>query len=379
MSRMLRFVSVSVLLLLPCACASVKEDTETPRANWPLQHAMHEWEFDVENAHKEHERKRWEGALEDSIGTQGKQLFDAWGVPETSGAPGGAFVYRWSKRKESHSGGYSVPDGYAVQRVEYLGFRGVYEGVIETPKSRYVPPSTVVSWCEIRVMADKDGKITRISHDGSSIELCMRNFPLQRSRDRPDPLKQNPTSAQAQSNLTTIQSFAEQGNAAAQAYLGYIYALGRGVPQDAAKAAQWYQQAAAQGIAGAQCSLGLLYAAGLGVSKDEAKAVQLYKQAIKRGDDHLQRTELGFSSSHFRFRHGNEYAQGALGLMYLGGRGVPRNRHKGCDLLRAAGREHDAFLALYDELCVAGKNVAAQAGLDKRLDAAIARLATTPP
>ena len=63
--------------------------------------------------------------------------------------------------------------------------------------------------------------------------------------------------------------------------------------------------------------------------------------------------------------------------MYLGGRGVPRDRQKGCDLLRAAGQRHDVFVTLSQEFCE--KADAAQAGLDKRLDTAITRLATSPP
>ena len=47
---------------------------------------------------------------------------------------------------------------------------------------------------------------------------------------------------------------AAQGNAWAQAQLGRLYAVGRGVPQDFAAARGWYEKAAAQGNAWARGS-----------------------------------------------------------------------------------------------------------------------------
>ena len=47
---------------------------------------------------------------------------------------------------------------------------------------------------------------------------------------------------------------AEQGFASAQYNLGLMYATGQGVPQDAAKAVNWYGKAARQGDSSAQDS-----------------------------------------------------------------------------------------------------------------------------
>jgi TPR repeat protein len=47
--------------------------------------------------------------------------------------------------------------------------------------------------------------------------------------------------------------------------MGYLYTLGRGVPQDYTQAAIWYRRAADQGHSGAQYELGLLYDKGQGV------------------------------------------------------------------------------------------------------------------
>jgi len=53
-----------------------------------------------------------------------------------------------------------------------------------------------------------------------------------------------------------------------------MYDSGRGVAQDLAEAAKWYQKAAEQGLHGAEFSLGLKYMNGQGVERD---CVQAYK------------------------------------------------------------------------------------------------------
>jgi TPR repeat protein len=65
--------------------------------------------------------------------------------------------------------------------------------------------------------------------------------------------------------VAILSPLAQNGDPAAQAYLGYLYTLGRGVPQDYTQAAIWYRRAADQGHSGAQYELGLLYDKGLGV------------------------------------------------------------------------------------------------------------------
>ena len=66
--------------------------------------------------------------------------------------------------------------------------------------------------------------------------------------------------------------FAEQGQAAAQTYLGFMFETGRGVPQNYTEAAMWYRRAAEQGDSLAQYSLGLLYDKGQGVPRDIVEA-----------------------------------------------------------------------------------------------------------
>ena len=65
---------------------------------------------------------------------------------------------------------------------------------------------------------------------------------------------------------------AEQGQPAAQSYLGFMFETGRGVPQNYTEAAMWYRRAAEQGDSQAQYSLGLLYDKGQGVPRDIVEA-----------------------------------------------------------------------------------------------------------
>src|SRR5207253_10061883 len=66
--------------------------------------------------------------------------------------------------------------------------------------------------------------------------------------------------------------YAEAGQPSAQAYLGFMYETGRGVPQNYTEAAMWYRRAAEQGDSLAQYSLGQLYDRGQGVPQDIVEA-----------------------------------------------------------------------------------------------------------
>jgi hypothetical protein len=84
--------------------------------------------------------------------------------------------------------------------------------------------------------------------------------------------------------LRELQAFAQQGNVIAQVFLGLMYAEGRGVAKDDAKAMHWLRQAAAQGNALAQAGLGVMYKEGRGVARDPAEARRLFAQAQPRFD-----------------------------------------------------------------------------------------------
>ena len=60
-------------------------------------------------------------------------------------------------------------------------------------------------------------------------------------------------------NVGAVRLAAEQGVWLAQYTLGYMYAEGRGVPQDETEAVRWFRLAADQGHAAASYFLGGLY------------------------------------------------------------------------------------------------------------------------
>jgi hypothetical protein len=83
---------------------------------------------------------------------------------------------------------------------------------------------------------------------------------------------------------------AERGDAGSQFNLGNKYLNGQGVPQDYAKAAEWFKKAAEQGNAEAQYLLGCMYNKGHGVPQNEAEAVQWVKKAAAQGHPKARET-----------------------------------------------------------------------------------------
>ena len=111
---------------------------------------------------------------------------------------------------------------------------------------------------------------------------------------------------------------AEQGNVAAQYYLGVCYASGQGVPQDYAEAVKWYRKAAEQGYAKAQYNLGVCYDNGQGVPQDYAEAVKWYRKAAEQG---------------------LALAQYNLGICYDNGQGVPQDYAEATKWYRKAAEQ----------------------------------------
>jgi TPR repeat protein len=93
--------------------------------------------------------------------------------------------------------------------------------------------------------------------------------------------------------VAILSPLAQNGDPAAQAYMGYLYSAGRGVPQDYTQAAIWYRRAAEQGHSGAQYELGLLYDKGQGVPVNVIQAEKwliLAASAAPKAaaDDHIR-------------------------------------------------------------------------------------------
>jgi TPR repeat protein len=76
-----------------------------------------------------------------------------------------------------------------------------------------------------------------------------------------------------------FRPLAEQGNAQAQAQLGFMFNSGRGVPQDYEQAAAWYRRSAEGGNAAGQYNLAMMYDKGHGVPQDYAQVVLWYRKS----------------------------------------------------------------------------------------------------
>jgi len=104
--------------------------------------------------------------------------------------------------------------------------------------------------------------------------------------------------------LKEWQPLAEQGNPTAQHHLGWLYVLGRGVPQDLDGAVRWFRKAAEQGDSDAQTNLAGLYLLGEGLPRDYTEAFKWLRAAADQG---------------------HPLAQTKLGIMHEGGQGVPQD------------------------------------------------------
>lgn len=94
--------------------------------------------------------------------------------------------------------------------------------------------------------------------------------------------------------LPPLVASAERGDAGAQAKLGFMYATGRGVPQNYALACYWYRRAAEQGNPAGQHLLGLSYDKGFGVPTDPILAYMWLNLAAARtrGEVHEDNVRL---------------------------------------------------------------------------------------
>jgi TPR repeat protein len=85
--------------------------------------------------------------------------------------------------------------------------------------------------------------------------------------------------------LKEFAPLAEQGNAAAQLFLGRMYMIGQGVLKDADQAIKWFKASASQGNAEAQFFLGTMY---LLPRKDIAEGVKWLRLSAEQGQQDAQ-------------------------------------------------------------------------------------------
>src|SRR5262245_53492483 len=78
-------------------------------------------------------------------------------------------------------------------------------------------------------------------------------------------MAQGSDSQLSREQLQALHAAADRGDGQTQAYLGFIYQTGQGVPVDLEKAVEFYRKAAASGSAEGYAQLGWVYSQGLGV------------------------------------------------------------------------------------------------------------------
>jgi TPR repeat protein/tetratricopeptide (TPR) repeat protein len=147
---------------------------------------------------------------------------------------------------------------------------------------------------------------------------------------------------------------ADGGYSVAQKALGDCHKEGQGVPQDHSQAAEWYRKAADGGYTPAQTVLGDCYAEGLGVPQDHAQAVVWYLTAADGGYVVAQKElgdcyakGLGVPQDHARAAEwyqkaadgGYTVAQTVLGDCYAEGRGVTQDHAQAAEWYRKAANE----------------------------------------
>ena len=122
--------------------------------------------------------------------------------------------------------------------------------------------------------------------------------------------------------VTWYRRAAEQGHAAAQAFLGFLYSRGRGVGQDDAEAVRWYRRSAEQGHPLGQVNLGVMYSAGRSVGQDFREAVRWYRRSAEQG---------------------HPLGQNNLGVMYRDGRGVVQDYEESIRWFRRSAEQGNAL------------------------------------
>jgi hypothetical protein len=117
------------------------------------------------------------------------------------------------------------------------------------------------------------------------ILACLFLFPgSQVKAAAPLPAPQARTSSvTSPQDLEAIFAMADQGDAGAQNYLGFLYATGQTVTKDEKTAFGWFQKAADQGHPEALGNLAMMYENGLGVEKSLPMALVLHRQAAMAG------------------------------------------------------------------------------------------------
>ena len=106
----------------------------------------------------------------------------------------------------------------------------------------------------------------------------------QQAQQAPGQTPSPPTGDISAADVQTLNKQAAQGNVNAQYDIGWLYAIGLGVPKDNAMAQHWWEQAAALGDVRTQVALGVMYRD----RQDYGQAEQWFEKAAARGEAYAQ-------------------------------------------------------------------------------------------
>jgi len=97
-------------------------------------------------------------------------------------------------------------------------------------------------------------------------------------------LAHDPSPGEIESGIKWLRASAAQNEPEAEFYLGYLYEMGKFLPQDHALAFQNYRAAALMHYGPAENNLASLYQHGQGVPRDPTEALQWYLASAQDGD-----------------------------------------------------------------------------------------------
>ena len=176
-----------------------------------------------------------------------------------------------------------------------------------------------------------------------------------------------------QAAFALLTAGAIHGDAAAMYDLGVFYGNGYGVPQDYAKAREWYEKAAAKDNALAMYNLGVLYENGNGVPQDHAKAREWFEKAAAKDNalamynlGSLYQNGQGVPQDYAKAREwyekaaakDNAAAMSNLGALYENGQGVPQDYANAREWFeKAAAKDHADAIYNLGELYHNGRGV----------------------
>jgi localization factor PodJL len=172
----------------------------------------------------------------------------------------------------------------------------------------------------------------------------------------PQPARNTPADRLPAGISNGLRAAAANGDAAAEFEVATRLADGRGIPQNLAEAAVWFERAASKSLAPAQFRLGGLYEKGMGVQKNLETARRLYVSAAEAGHGKAMHNlavlyaegiegKPNYQTAARWFRkaadHGVVDSQYNLAILYARGIGVEANMAEAFKWFALASREGD--------------------------------------